>query len=119
MIVDVGFSNSRRAPAPVPQRKHAVAVNLSGEAMRQHERMMEYRHEAARLSADLNSAMTSLHVANSEIDRLNAKIVSLETELKEEREKNANMASQQRQPKQQKKGKKDGATEQDKLSSEA
>lgn len=101
MVVDVGFSGTKRAARPIASSPKPYAVNLSGEAKRQHEKAMEIRRRLAKTSSDLESAMSSLAVANSEIDRLNEKISQLEDELIAEREKSARLAKSSR------KGKKD------------
>ena len=111
MVVDVGFTGMNRVAGPIAQRKRSVAVNLSGDAMRQHERAMEYRREMVKLNSDLDAAMASLASSNAEIDRLNAKIAELEYALRSEQEKNARLSAQTGQQKQTRKSRKDKAEE--------
>ena len=109
MVVDVGFTGIKHVgiTGPIAQRQKPTAVNLTGDAMRQHEKIMEYRHEISKLNSNLSAAMSSLASSNAEIDRLNARVLELESELNAEREKNAKLASQSGQQKQSKKNKKD------------
>ena len=109
MIVDVGFSGigSRVTNGPIAQRPRPTAVNLTGEAMRQHEKLMESRHEISRLNSDLCAAMSSLASSNAEIDRLKERVAELESELCAEREKFAKMASQASQQKSSRKSRKE------------
>lgn len=113
MVVDVGFTGTKHvgSPGPIAQRPRPTAVNLAGDAMRQHEKIMEYRHEITKLNSDLTAAMSSLAASNIEIDRLNARILELENELRAEREKNTKLTIQASQQKLSKKSKKDKAEE--------
>lgn len=87
MVVDIGFLGAKRINAPAPSRMKPFAVNFSGDAARQHERVMELKNELSRTTSDLQSALMSLSAANLEIDRLNATVSRLEKELKEEKSK--------------------------------
>lgn len=107
MVVDVGFVGMKRVPGPVARRPNKMAVNLSGDALRQHERLMGYQNEISRLSCDLGAALSSLSASNAEIDRLNAEVARLSSELEAEREKNARLSAAASQPRQSKKQKKD------------
>jgi len=106
MVVDVGFSGANRSAGPIPQRPKPYTVNLSGEAMKQHERMMECRRRLEKTSADLNSAVQSLASANLEIDRLTAEVSGLRKELEAEKAKVARLTAQASQPKVSRKSKK-------------
>ena len=55
MVVDVGFTGIKHVgiTGPIAQRPKPTAVNLTGDAMRQHEKIMEYRHEISKLNSDL------------------------------------------------------------------
>jgi len=89
MVVDVGFIGQKRALGPIAPRQKPVAVNFTGDAMKQHERVMELKNELSRTTADLQAAIMSLSAANLEIDRLNSVVSRLEAEIKERDEKYA------------------------------
>lgn len=89
MVVDVGFIGQKRALGPISPRQKPVAVNFTGDAMKQHERVMELKNELSRTTADLQAALMSLSAANLEIDRLNSVVSRLEAEIKERDEKYA------------------------------
>lgn len=59
----------------------ATVVNLSGDAMRRHERAMEYRHQAEVGRANLDSAMKALEAANADIVRLNEELTYSNAEI--------------------------------------
>lgn len=99
MVVDIGFLGNKKTAGPIASRPKPYALNLSGDAMRQHERAMELKHRLYKANLDLDAAMDSLSSANAEIDRLNAKVASLEAELNEERDKNLKLSKTQKKPK--------------------
>lgn len=107
MIVDIGFHGNRRTAGPIPARTKPYAVNLSGDAMRQHEKAMEYLHRLTKANSDLQSAMASLSAANAEIDRLNAEVSRLKAELKAEKDLSEKLARHPKAEKASKKQKKD------------
>lgn len=109
MVVDVGFIGRNRITQPVGKRPRPMAVNFSGDALKQHEIAMEYRNRLANVNSDLSAAMSSLETSNKEIDRLNARIAELESELKAEREKNARSAAEPSQQRQHRRSRKDKA----------
>lgn len=99
-VIDLGGS---KKPPLSPTNPRVVALNLTGEAMRQHQSLMEARAKINVLNSNLASAMASLETANQDIDRLNAEIARMKTEwqkeiddlkdaLKAEREKNARLS---------------------------
>ena len=81
MMVNIDFNGRKKAIQRVAPRQIVSSVNLSGEAMRQHEHLMSYRRRAEELEANLKSAMDSLSSANKDIDRLNSEIVVLRDEV--------------------------------------
>ncbi len=99
-IIDLGGS---KKPPLSPTKPRVAALNLSGEAMRQHQSLMEARAKINVLNSNLASAMASLETANQDIDRLNADIARMKMEwqnevndlkdaLRIEREKNARLS---------------------------
>lgn len=88
-VIDIG---APKKPSLVPTQPRVVAVNLTGEAMRQHQSLMEARAKINTLNSNLAAAMASLETANKDIDRLNAEIARLSDELKKERDKNAKLS---------------------------
>lgn len=98
MNIDVAFRDPNSRPSLSGRRSGPVVVNLSGEAMKRHDRIMEYRNKLNKAEADLYEAMSALSSANSEIDRLNSEVARLkadisrlDSELRAEREKNARL----------------------------
>lgn len=71
MIIDTDIKIGNRRTAVVHNRPRPTMQNLSGEAIRQHEQVIEYRQRVNALSADLSSAVQALSAANEEIGRLN------------------------------------------------
>ena len=71
MIVDTDIKIGKRMTAVVRNLPRLTTQNLSGDAMRHHEQVIEYRHRVNELSADLSSAVQALSAANEEIARLN------------------------------------------------
>lgn len=71
MIIDTDIKIGNRRTAVVHNRPRPTMQNLSGEAIRQHEQVVEYRQRVNALSADLSSAVQALSAANEEISRLN------------------------------------------------
>lgn len=99
-VIDLGGS---KKPPLSPTKPRVVALNLTGEAMRQHQSLMEARAKINVLNSNLASAMASLETANRDIDRLNAEMARMKTEwqkeiddlkdaLRTEREKNARLS---------------------------
>lgn len=99
MVVDLGFIGQKRALGPIAPRQKPVAVNFTGDAMKQHERVMELKNELSRTTADLQSALMSLSAANLEIDRLNSVVARLEADIRSKDEK---AAKSQRSPRKRK-----------------
>lgn len=97
-VIDLGGTKKDHLS---PAKPRIAAVNLSGEAMRQHEQLMSYRHKVNELNSYLSAAMSSLESANKDIDRLNAEVERLSEELRKEREKNAKISRKEK-PKAQK-----------------
>lgn len=95
MVIDtvIDMGGSKKAPMS-PTKPRIMALNLHGEAMRQHEQLMKYRRKVNELNANLAAAMASLESANKDIDRLNAEISELNDALKAERERNAKLSKQ-------------------------
>lgn len=89
MVVDtvMQIGNRRVVAAKVASRPRPTLSNLSGDAVRNHERIVEYRNRVNALSADLDSATQALSAANAEIVRLRKEIVDLaheyDTKMKE------------------------------------
>lgn len=73
-VIDLGGS---KKPTLSPTKPRVVALNLTGEAMRQHQSLMEARAKINVLNSNLASAMASLETANQDIDRLNAELDGL------------------------------------------
>lgn len=71
MIINTDINIGNRRTAVVHNRPRPTTQNLSGDAMRHHEQVIEYRHRVNELSADLSSAVQALSAANEEIARLN------------------------------------------------
>jgi chromosome segregation ATPase len=71
MIIDTNIHIGNSRTAVVHNRPRPTTQNLSGDAMRHHEQIIEYRHRVNALSSDLSSATQALSVANEEIARLN------------------------------------------------
>lgn len=90
-VIDLGGS---KKPPLTPTKPRIAALNLHGEEMRQHQRLMEARHKINELNSNLEAAMASLESANRDIDRLNAEIAELKDALKAERERNAKLSKQ-------------------------
>jgi chromosome segregation ATPase len=90
-VIDIG--GSKKVPLS-PTKPRIVALNLHGEEMRQHQRLMEARHKINELNSNLGAAMASLESANRDIDRLNAEIAELKDALKAERERNEKLSKQ-------------------------
>ncbi len=99
-VIDLGGS---KKPPLSPTKPRVVALNLTGEAMRQHQSLMEARAKINVLNSNLASAMASLETANQDIDRLNAEIAELKDALKAERERNAKLSRQSEKSKKQQK----------------
>ena len=81
MIIDtdIKIGNRRVVATKVASRPRPTVTNLSGDAMRYHEQIVEYRHRVNTLSADLESATQALAAANAEIARLYNEITELAT----------------------------------------
>ena len=92
-VIDLGGS---KKPPLSPTKPRVVALNLTGEAMRQHQSLMEARAKINVLNSNLASAMASLETANQDIDRLNAEVERLTEELRREREKNAKLSKKEK-----------------------
>lgn len=90
-VIDLGGS---KKPPLSPTKQRVVALNLTGEAMRQHQSLMEARAKINVLNSNLASAMASLESANKDIDRLNSEIAELNDALKSERERNSKLSKQ-------------------------
>ena len=90
-VIDIGGS---KKPPLSPTKPRIAALNLHGDAMRQHEQNKEYRRKVNELNATLAAAMASLESANKDIDRLNAEIAELNDALKAERERNSKLSKQ-------------------------
>ena len=90
-VIDLG--GSKKQPLS-PTKPRVVALNLTGEAMRQHQSLMEARAKINVLNSNLASAMASLESANKDIDRLNSEIAELNDALKSERERNSKLSKQ-------------------------
>lgn len=81
MVIDtvVQIGNRRVVATNTASRPRPTVANLSGEAMRHHEQIVEYRQRVNALSADLESATQALAAANAEIARLHSEITELAT----------------------------------------
>ena len=81
MVIDtvVQIGNRRVVATKTASRPRPTVANLSGEAMRHHEQIVEYRQRVNALSADLESATQALAAANAEIARLHSEITELAT----------------------------------------
>ena len=99
-VMEIG--GPKKAPLVPTGPRRISSVNLSGEAMRQHEQLMAYRNKVNALNSNLSAAMASLESANQDIDRLNAEIASLRAELQKEREKNSRLSASKKQSQRQK-----------------
>lgn len=104
MVIDavINIGGSKKPPMS-PTKPRIAALNLHGEAMRQHQSLMEARAKINVLNSNLASAMASLETANQDIDRLNAEIAELKDALKAERERNAKLSRQSEKSKKQQK----------------
>lgn len=78
-VIDVGSSRKARIS---PSIGRTMPVNLSGKALKDHERIMEKKSAEIKLRADLEAAMNALATANKDIVRLNADIDALRKENK-------------------------------------
>lgn len=83
MVVDtvMQIGNKRVVATKVATRPRPTFANLSGDAMRHHEQIMDYRHRVNALSADLDSAIQALSAANAEIARLRKEVADLTEKL--------------------------------------
>lgn len=79
MVVNIDLMNARNNGAIAP-RKPITAVHLSGNALRKHEQIMEYRTKINTLDANLKSALDALATANADIARLNAELDGFRTQ---------------------------------------
>jgi len=79
MVVDTVMQiGNRRVVATKPaSRPRPTVINISGEAMRHHEQIVEYRRRVSTLSADLESAVQALSAANEEIAALRKEIAAM------------------------------------------
>jgi len=74
-VIDFGRPRSAQLK-PTSSRPRPTVVNLSGDAMHQHEKIMEYRRKVSKLNADLEASMATLESANADIERLNSDLKS-------------------------------------------
>lgn len=77
-VIDMG--GSRRIQMR-PSTGRINPVNLSGDALKNHERAMERHNRDNELKANLDAAMNSLATANADIDRLNGVIADLRSQI--------------------------------------
>ena len=77
MVINVDLMSQKKVRGPLTPRPEIAAVRLSGNTMRKHEQIMEYRAKVNTLDANLKSAMDALASANADIARLNAELDSL------------------------------------------
>lgn len=79
-VMEIGKRRSISASS-AKTGSRATVVNLSGDAMRRHERAMEYRHQVEVGKANLDSAMKALEAANADIVRLNDELAYSNAEI--------------------------------------
>ena len=77
MVVNVDLMGQQKVRGPLTPRPEIAAVRLSGNEMRRHEQIMEYRAKVNTLDANLKSALDALSSANADIARLNSELDSL------------------------------------------
>lgn len=77
MVVNVDLMGQQKVRGPLTPRPEISAVRLSGNALRKHEQIMEYRAKVNTLDANLKSALDALASANADIARLNAELDGL------------------------------------------
>ena len=77
MVVNVDLMSQQKVRGPLTPRPEIAAVRLSGNEMRRHEQIMEYRAKVNTLDANLKSALNALASANADIARLNAELDGL------------------------------------------
>lgn len=77
MVVNVDLMGQQKVRGPLTPRPEIAAVRLSGNEMRRHEQIMEYRAKVNTLDANLKSALDALASANADIARLNAELDGL------------------------------------------
>lgn len=77
MVVNVDLMSQQKVRGPLTPRPEIAAVRLSGNEMRRHEQIMEYRSKVNTLDANLKSALNALATANADIARLNAELDGL------------------------------------------
>ena len=77
MVVNVDLMGQKKVRGPLTPRSEVAAVRLSGNEMRKHEQIMEYRAKVNTLDANLKSALNALASANADIARLNAELDGL------------------------------------------
>ena len=77
MVVNVDLMSQQKVRGPLTPRPEIAAVRLSGNEMRRHEQIMEYRAKVNTLDANLKSALDALASANADIARLNAELDGL------------------------------------------
>ena len=114
MVIDtvVQIGNRRVVATKTASRPRPTVANLSGEAMRHHEQIVEYRQRVNTLSADLESATQALAAANAEIARLHSEIIELTTtydkQMKQLKAQLQSAANKVKSEKSEKSGKKKG-----------
>lgn len=77
MVVNVDLMGQQKIRGPLTPRPEVAAVRLSGNTLKKHEQIMEYRAKVNTLDANLKSALDALASANSDIALLNAELDSL------------------------------------------
>ena len=77
MVVNVDLMGQQKVRGPLTPRPEIAAVRLSGNEMRRHEQIMEYRAKVNTLDANLKSALNALASANADIARLNTELDGL------------------------------------------
>ena len=77
MVVNVDLMGQQKVRGPLTPRPEIAAVRLSGNEMRRHEQIMEYRAKVNTLDTNLKSALDALASANADIARLNAELDGL------------------------------------------
>ena len=80
MVVNVDFMSQKTVCGALTPRPGISAVRLSGNEMRRHEQVMEYRAKVNSLDANLKSALAALESANTDIARLNDELAELRTQ---------------------------------------